>query len=199
VVGFDRGALTTALPGNDRAAAKTAVARLRTSGGTSLASAILGSLSAITGTSVRIGDDGQLPDLGSWSSATIVLFSDGEDSSGDTGAEALASAATIAQNAGIHIEAVGVGTVDGTTVELDGYRLHTALDIQELTTIAQTTGGSYHAASDTAQLNQVAAGIDLRLTVSKQDVPLAGALSGLALALLAVGALLTGARTGRAV
>ena len=53
---------------------------LRIAGGTSLASAILGSLSAIT------GEDGDhrprtasLPDLGYWGSATIVLFSDGED------------------------------------------------------------------------------------------------------------------------
>ncbi len=48
VVGFDQGALTTSLPGADRAAAKAAVQNLRTSGGTSLAAAILGSLSAIT-------------------------------------------------------------------------------------------------------------------------------------------------------
>ena len=46
---------------------------LRTSGGTSLASAILGSLSAITGKTVTIGEDGALPDLGYWGSATIVL------------------------------------------------------------------------------------------------------------------------------
>ena len=50
VVGFDQGALTTSLPSADRAAAKAAVQNLRTAGGTSLAAAILGSLSAITGT-----------------------------------------------------------------------------------------------------------------------------------------------------
>ena len=83
VVGFDQGALTTSLPSADRAAAKAAVQNLRTSGGTSLASAILGSLSAITGKTVTIGEDGALPDLGYWGSATIVLFSDGEDSDGD--------------------------------------------------------------------------------------------------------------------
>ena len=82
VVGFDQGALTTSLPSADRAAAKAAVQNLRTSGGTSLASAILGSLSAITGKTVTIGEDGALPDLGYWGSATIVLFSDGEDAGG---------------------------------------------------------------------------------------------------------------------
>jgi Ca-activated chloride channel family protein len=66
VVGFDQGALTTALPGADRAAAKAAVESLRIAGGTSLASAILGSVSAITGETVTVGEDGTLPRLGYW-------------------------------------------------------------------------------------------------------------------------------------
>ena len=197
VVGFDQGALTTSLPSADRAEAKAAVQRLRTAGGTSLASAILGSLSAITGESVRIGEDGELPDIGYWGSATIVLFSDGEDQGGSS--DAVTAAATIAQNAGVHIEAVGVGTADGTTVEIDGYQLHTALDTEQLTAIAQATGGAYHRASETEQLDEIASTIDLRLTVAKQDVPLAGGFIAVALALLVAGALLTGVRTGRLV
>ena len=199
VVGFDQGALTTSLPSADRAAARAAVQRLRTAGGTSLASAILGSLSAITGESVRIGEDGDLPDIGSWGSATIVLFSDGEDQGGDGGSDEVMAAATIAQNAGVHIEAVGVGTVDGATVEIDGYQLHTALDTEQLTAVAQATGGHYRPAPDAEQLDDVASTIDLRLTVAKQDVPLAGGVIAVALGLLAVGALLTGVRTGRLV
>ena len=197
VVGFDQGALTTSLPSADRVAAKAAVQRLRTAGGTSLASAILGSLSAITGESVRIGEDGDLPDIGYWGSATIVLFSDGEDQGGSS--DAVTAAATIAQNAGVHIEAVGVGTADGATVEIDGFQLHTALDSEQLTAIAQATGGTYHRASETEQLDDIASTIDLRLTVAKQDVPLAGGFIAVGLALLAAGALLTGVRTGRLV
>jgi Ca-activated chloride channel family protein len=199
VVGFDQGALATSPPSADRAASKAAVQSMRTAGGTSLASAILGSLSAITGTPVRIGEDGDLPDIGSWGSATIVLFSDGEDQGGDGGSDAVTAATTIAQNAGVHIEAVGVGTADGTTVEIDGYQLHTALDTGQLTAIAQATGGHYRPASDGEQLDDVASTIDLRLTVAKQDVPLAGGFIAVALVLLAVGALLTGVRTGRLV
>jgi Ca-activated chloride channel homolog len=196
VVGFDQGALTTSQPSADRAAAKAAVQRLRTAGGTSLVSAILGSLSAITGTPVRIGEEGDLPDIGYWGSATIVLFSDGEDQGGS---DAVSAAATIAQNAGVHIEAVGVGTADGATVEIDGYQLHTALDPAQLTAIAQATGGHYRPAPDAEQLDDVASTIDLRLTVAKQDVPLASGFIAVALVLLAVGALLTGVRTGRLV
>ncbi len=199
VVGFDQGALTTSRPSADRAASKAAVQNMRTAGGTSLASAILGSLSAITGTPVRIGEDGELPDIGSWTSATIVLFSDGEDQGGFGGSDAAMAAATIAQNAGVHIEAVGIGTADGATVEIDGYQLHTALNTEQLTAIAEATGGHYRPASDAEQLDDVASTIDLRLTVAKQDVPLAGGFIAVALALLAMGALLTGIGTGRLV
>ncbi|HEX7430391.1 MAG TPA: VWA domain-containing protein [Mycobacterium sp.] len=197
VVGFDQGALATSPPSADRAASKAAVQNMRTAGGTSLASAILGSLSAITGKPVKVGEDGELPDIGHWSSATIVLFSDGEDLGGSS--DAVTAAATIAQNAGVHIEAVGVGTADGATVEVDGYQLHTALDTAQLTAVAEATGGHYRAASDAEQLDNVASTIDLRLTVAKQDVPLAGGFIAVALVLLAVGALLTGVRTGRLV
>jgi len=197
VVGFDQGALTTSQPSADRAAAKAAVQNMRTAGGTSLVSAILGSLSAITGEPVRIGEDGALPDIGTWSSATIVLFSDGEDQGASS--DAVMAAATIAQNAGVHIEAVGVGTADGATVQIEGYQLHTALNAKQLTAVAEATGGHYRPASDAEQLDDVASTIDLRLTVAKQDVPLAGGFIAVALGLLAVGALLTGLRTGRLV
>lgn len=196
VVGFDQGALATSLPNADHAVAVSAVQNLRVAGGTSLASAILASLSAITGKTVAIGKDGAIPDLGYWGSATIVVFSDGEDQAPQ---DALELAATAAQAAGIHIDTIGVGTAAGTTVQVDGYRVHTALDADRLTALAQTAGGDYHPASTAAELNSVGDSIDLRLTVADQEVPLAGAFIGLALLLLGIGAALTVARTGRLV
>ena len=103
------------------------------------------------------------------------------------------------QKAGVHIDTVGVGTAAGTTVEVDGYHLFTALDEATLKSISQATGGSYHPASNASELNGIASSINLRLTVSKQPLPLAGAFIALALALLAAGAVLTVARTGRVV
>ena len=139
---------------------------------------------------------GDLPNIGFWPSATIVMFSDGED---ESQVAATQQAATLAQNAGIHIDTVGIGTPAGATVTAGGYQVHTALNEQELTDIANTTGGSYHPATDATQLNGVSSAIALRLTVSDQDVPLAGAFVGLALLLLGAGAVLTVLRTGRLV
>ncbi len=197
VVGFDQGAITTSLPNADHSAALSAVEKLRVAGGTSLTNALLASLKAITGKTVTIAKDGSVPSLGYWGSATIIVFSDGEDQGGSD--DTVVAAATAAQNAGIHIETVGVGTAAGTTVQVDGYSIHTALNEPLLTTIAQTTGGTYHPASDAAELNGVASTIKLRLTVADEQVPLAGAFIAAALALLAVGSVLTVARTGRLV
>ena len=201
VVAFQQGGLEAALPTADHATAEAAVRRLAAGGGTSLGDAVLASLSAITRRTVTIGPDGSAPDLGYWPSATIVLFSDGQDEAGaaggtDVGADA---AASVAEKAGVHIDTVGVGTTAGTTVDVDGYHLFTALDPAALTAISQATGGTYHPASDASELDGIASSINLRLTITDQPLPLAGAFIALALALLAAGAVLTVTRTGRVV
>jgi len=202
VVAFQQGGLEAALPTAEHATAAAAVGRLKTGGGTSLGDAILASLSAITHKTVSIGRGGSAPDIGYWPSATIVLFSDGQDQAGaasagpGTGADA---AAAVAEKAGVHIDTVGVGTTAGTTVDVDGYHLFTALDVATLKAISQTTGGTYHPASDASELNGIASSIDLRLTVTNEPLPLAGAFIALALVLLAAGAVLTVTRSGRVV
>jgi len=199
VVAFQQGGLEAALPTADHATATAAVRRLAPGGGTSLGDAILASLSAITHKTVVLGRNGSVPAIGYWPSATIVLFSDGQDGSGGGGGTSAATAAAVAQRAGVHIDTVGVGTAAGTTVDVDGYHLFTALDEATLKSISEATGGAYHPASDASQLNGIASSINLRLTVTNQPLPLAGAFIALALALLVAGAVLTVASTGRVV
>ena len=206
VVAFQQGGLEAALPTSDHATALAAVRRLTAGGGTSLGDAVLASLSAITRKVVTIGRDGSAPNIGYWPSATIVLFSDGQDEAGatsggtGTGADSdTDAAASVAEKAGVHIDTVGVGTTTGTTVDVDGYHLFTALDQATLTSISQATGGTYHPASDASELDGIASSINLRLTVTNEPLPLAGAFIALALALLAAGAVLTVTRTGRVV
>jgi Ca-activated chloride channel family protein len=206
VVAFQQGGLEAALPTAEHATVSAAVRRLTVGGGTSLGDAILASLSAITRKTVTIGRDGSAPDIGYWPSATIVLFSDGQDEAGAAGGgtgtaagTGIAAAASVAEKAGVHIDTVGVGTTAGTTVDVDGYNLFTALDKATLSSISQATGGTYHPASDARELDGIASSINLRLTVTHQPLPLAGAFTALALALIAAGAVLTVLRSGRVV
>jgi Ca-activated chloride channel homolog len=216
VVAFEDSGLEASVPSTDHATALAAVGRLSTGGGTSLGSAILAALSAITHRAVTLDASGNAPDIGDWPSATIVLFSDGQDAgtaltagngTGNTGPGASAgggaavtnAAAAAAQKAEVHVDTVGVGTTAGTTVTADGYHLFTALDEGTLKSIAQATGGTYHPASNASELNGIASSINLRLTVTNQPLPLAGAVIALAVLFLAGGTALSLVRTGRVI
>jgi Ca-activated chloride channel homolog len=189
VLAFGDQALLTQAPTGDHAAAIAAIKRLSTGGGTSIGQAILVALGTITGRPVRLPADGTAPDtkaLGYWPSATIVLFSDGQQ----TGGPNTEAAAQVAAAAGVRVQTVGIGTARGTTVEVDGLQLGNALDETLLTTVAQTTGGAYHRAGDAAALADATRSIDLRLTTKKEPVELTAPFAGTALLLLTLGALL---------
>jgi len=189
VVVFGEQALLTQAPTDDHGAALAAIKRATASGGTSLGQAILVALGTITGKPVALPADGASPDtktLGYWPSATIVVFSDGQD----TGGPDAEAAAELAAAAGVRIQTVGVGTQKGGTVEVDGYQLATSLDEAELTGIAQVTGGAYHQAGDAAALAATTKSIDLRLTTKKEPVELTAPFAAAALLLLALGAFL---------
>jgi Ca-activated chloride channel homolog len=189
VVAFDQGALTTRQPSADHDAAVAAIKRLSVAGGTSLGQAILASLSTIVGHPVALPDpnaDPTGPSLGYWGSATIVLLSDGEDTGGP---DALA-AAGLAADAGVHIETIGVGTVAGTTIKIDGFEVATALNEDLLTQIAQTTTGAYHRASDAQSLDTIYKSLDLRITAKPEFLELTGVFVIAAMLLLTIGGVL---------
>jgi len=189
VIAFNQGALTTHLPTNDREQTVAAINRLTLAGGTSLGQAIIASLAAIIGQSVSLPDpssDAPPPDLGYWGSATIVLLSDGEDTGGP---DALA-AAEMAAMAGVHNETIGVGTIEGTTIEVDGYQVATSLNEDLLIQVAETTTGSYHRAQDAQSFGAIYQSLDLRITIADELVELTGGAVGIAVLLLAIGGLL---------
>jgi Ca-activated chloride channel homolog len=197
VVAFEQGGLTVAAPSGDHAVATDAVSRLAVTGGTSLGSAIIASLTAITRKPVPLTPTGTTPpDIGYWPSATIVMFSDGQDQ-GQGVSTSLAAA--VAEKAGVHVDTVGVGTAAGSTIDVDGFHMFSALDEATLRQIARSTGGSYHPASTASQLNGIASTIDLRLTVTHERLPLAGAFIALAIALLAAGGVATIVTSGRVI
>jgi len=189
VIVFGDTALTTQAPTDDHALAVAAINRVKTGGGTSIGDAILLALGTIVGKQVSLPAGGAPPttgELGYWPSATIVMFSDGED----TGGADVQAASEMAAAAGVRIQTVGVGTAKGAPVEVDGYQLSTALDEQTLTMVAQTTGGAYHPAGDADTLADTTKSIDLRLTTKKEPVELTAPFAGAALLLLSLGALL---------
>ncbi len=201
VVAFSSTGLVTQEATPDRALVLGAIDRLTPTGGTGMAGGLQAALSTITGTPVSVGStatggvEQQGPDLGFHGSASIVLLSDGED----TGELDPVELADIVSSAGVRVYPVGLGTTDGTVVDIDGFQIATALDEARLRDIAERTDGSYIPGSDPQAQAALAQAVDLAWTVQPRRVELTAVVAGLAgLALLAA-LLLSLHRTGRAV
>lgn len=200
VVAFNNGALITQQPTNDRSAALSAIDRLTSTGATSLGQGIFASLSAIAGKPLSLpenasSDDVADVDIGYFGSAAIVLLSDGENTSGPD-AEAVAQ---LASTAGVHIFPIGIGSPQGTVLEIDGFNVATALDEQTLTQIASVTNGTYFNAQDSATLAQIYRSIDLRTVTDPKVTELTALFAGVSTVLLLVGGVMSMLWFGRLV
>jgi Ca-activated chloride channel family protein len=200
VVAFSGSGLVTQQPTADRARVLAAIDRLTPQGGTALARGLQTSLSAIVGKTVQLNapDSSVEPkgqDLGFHGSAAVILLSDGEN----TAETDPIDVAELASTAGVKIYPIGLGSPQGTVVEIDGFQVATALDEPLLRKIASTTDGRYFAAADEKALTKVYKSIDLAWTVRSEKVEITSLFAGAAAALLLLGAGLSLAWFGRAV
>lgn len=204
VVAFSDAGLSVQPPSDDHEVLDQAIDRLGPTHGTSLGQGILAALAAIdqaeSETPAGYYSNRSAPPTptpqpvapGSHTSAAIVLFTDGENNEQPDPLDAAAAAA----NRGIRIVTIGVGTTAGTILDLDGFKVQTALDEALLQQVAATTDGTYHPA---ASLDPGAVYDELgrHLVARDQDVELTALVAGLGLVLLLVGVATSVIRTGR--
>ncbi|MGV1009877.1 MAG: VWA domain-containing protein [Dermatophilaceae bacterium] len=199
VVAFGDSGLVTQPPTTVQADVLAAIDRLTPQGGTALGRGIQTSLSAIAGKPVQLDQDGGLEaqgqDLGYFSSAAVVLLSDGEN----TASPDPVDVAEVASAAGVKVYPIGLGRPEGTVLEVDGFQIATALDEQMLRKVADTTGGEYFSASDEQGLGAVYGSIDLQWTLEPKQVEITGLLAAGAALLLLVGATMSVLRFGRVI
>jgi len=200
VVAFGDSALTVVRPTNLTDEVVAAIRRLSAGGGTSLGQGLFTSLRTIAGKPLQIDEsalesDGGEVDIGFYGSSAIVLLSDGENTSRPDPLQV----AEVASSAGVRVHAVGIGTPEGTVVEIDGFSVGTALDEELLTEIAEVTDGTYDVAGDASTLDRIYESIDLelaRVERKREVTALFAAAGGL---LLALGSLLSIAWFGRVI
>jgi Ca-activated chloride channel family protein len=200
VVAFGDSAVTVLRPTNVKQDVLAAIDRLSASGGTSLGQGLFTSLGAIAGKPLQIdeaalADESAPVDVGYFGSSAIVLLSDGENTSRP---DPLA-VAEIASSAGVRVHTVGVGSEEGTTVQVEGFDVATALDAEMLAEIAEVTDGSYSEAGDAETLAGIYESIDVefkRVEKTREVTALFAAAGGL---LLALGAALSLVWFGRVI
>ncbi|MDP2418926.1 MAG: VWA domain-containing protein [Hydrogenophaga sp.] len=122
---------------------------------------------------------------GSYTSASIILLTDGQRTTGVDTEEA----AQLAADRGVRVYTVGIGTVVGEVIGFEGWSMRVRLDEDTLKNVARTTQGEYFYAGTAENLKQVYESLSTRLTVEKKETEIAALLALLAsvLALLSAG------------
>ncbi len=200
VVAFGESAITVLRPTDVQEEVLAAIRRLSPGGGTSLGQGLYASLSAIAGKPLQIDaseleSDGGEVDIGFYGSSAIVLLSDGENTSEPDPLQI----AEVASSAGVPVHAVGIGTPEGTVIEVDGFSVATALDEQLLTQVAEVTDGTYNLAGDAATLERIYESVDLELTRVERRHEVTALLAAGGGVLLALGSFLSIAWFGRVI
>ncbi len=122
---------------------------------------------------------------GSFSSAAIILLTDGQRTTGPDPMEA----AKMAAERGVKVYTVGVGTKNGEIIGFEGWSMRVRLDEETLKNIANATRANYFYAGTADDLKQVYQGLSSRLVVETKETEITGflALVGALLAMLAAG------------
>jgi Ca-activated chloride channel homolog len=122
---------------------------------------------------------------GSYTSAAIVLLTDGRRTTGVDPQEA----AMLAANRGVKVYSIGLGTVDGQVAGFEGWSMYLKLDEPSLKAIANATRAEYFYAGNAEALRTVYEKLSTRLQLERKETEISAllALASAALALLAAG------------
>jgi Ca-activated chloride channel family protein len=208
VVAFSDSGLSVQVPTDDTTQVVAAIDRLAPERGTAIATGILTSLNAIATDAAGPGAGFYTnPSLapspaptptpipaGQFDSAVIVLLTDGENNQNPDPLQAAQAAA----DRGVRIDPVGIGTAAGSTLDIDGFRVHSQLDEGELRQIADLTHGTYYAASDPEGLDAVYTGVQTRLVIKPEPLEVTSLFAGAGLVILLVGGVASLLYLGRA-
>jgi len=118
---------------------------------------------------------------GSYTSAAIVLLTDGQTTTGPNPIQA----AKLAADRGVRVFTVGIGTPDGEIMGFEGWRMRVRLDEETLKTVSSMTRGQYFYAGNAADLKKVYRGLNSRFVLERKETEISAVFAAAA-ALLAV-------------
>ena len=118
---------------------------------------------------------------GSYTSASIILLTDGRRT---TGPDPLASA-RMAADRGVKVHTVGFGSAAGASVNIEGYSIYMAFDEETLKAIASFTHADYFKASSGEDLSKVYSTLSTKFVLEKKESEITALMSAAA-ALLAM-------------
>src|SRR5918992_2360305 len=124
---------------------------------------------------------------GSYTSAAIILLTDGQRTTGPDSLEA----ARMAADRGVRIFTVGFGTASGETIGFEGWSMRVRLDEETLKAIANVTRGQYFYAGTATDLKKVYESLNSRFLLEKKDMEISALFAAAAAVTALVSALLS--------
>jgi Ca-activated chloride channel family protein len=197
VVAFSDGGINVQQPGADRNSTVATIERLVPRRGTSLGQGLLVALNAIA---VDAGDPPLLdtenlsleegviePPQGWYPSAAIVLFSDGENNEFPDPLVVT----DLAVDLGVRVYTVGVGSLEGSVINVEGMSIHTQMNEAMLTQIADTSGGQYYLAGDENNLELIYDDLKPTLSIKPDEMEMTSLFAGFGMLIFLVGGALS--------
>ena len=124
---------------------------------------------------------------GSYTSAAIILLTDGQRTTGPDSIEA----ARLAADRGVRVFTVGFGTKNGGSIGFEGWSMRVRLDEETLKAIADITRGEYFYAGTATDLKKVYQSLNSRLVLEKKQTEIGALFSAAAAIIALVSALLS--------
>ncbi len=196
IVAFSDNGFSVQTPTNDEEMLLAAIDRLSPERGTSLANGIMMSLDTIMAATGQTNTNyysnstvtpeptpTPMP-RGVYTSAVIILLTDGENNQSPDPFEAAQTAA----DRGVRIYTVGIGSPAGTEVHIEGFTVHTELDEATLQQISQITEGTYYNAESEEELRSIYNTISSQLVIKPQEMEITSLVAGIGILLFLFGA-----------
>jgi Ca-activated chloride channel family protein len=194
IVAFSDGGMAVQAPTDDREAILATINRLTPQRGTSVGEGILAALNTIF---VEPEQDSPLDNsptptplppptprpAGTYAPAIIILLTDGENNEAPNPLEA----AQLAAERGVRIYPVGIGSAAGTTLEVNGFTVHTQLDEAMLQQIAQLTAGAYYNAANEQELQAIYDNLNPQLVSKSENMEVTSIFAGAGILVLLMG------------
>ena len=190
VVAFAGSAALVQPPTSSRSDVLAAIDQLQLQHATAVGSGLLVSLKAIFPDSdfdVRKKPELKPVPPGSYSSAAIILLTDGQTTAGPDPVEA----ARLAAERGVRVFTVGVGTDNGQILTGEGWSMRVRLDEDALKAIADLTRAEYFYAGSARDLKKVYQSLRAKLVMEKKQTEITAIFSALAAATVLLSAMLS--------
>ncbi len=121
---------------------------------------------------------------GSYTSAAIIMLTDGQRTTGPDPLEA----ARMAADRGVKVYTVGIGTKAGEIIGFDGWSMRVRLDEETLKTVAAMTRADYFYAGTAADLKTVYQSLSTRLVSEKKETEISALFAALGALLVVLAA-----------